>query len=379
MKVLQIGLEWFPERGGGLDRVFYDCIRHLPNAGIDVNGLVVGSENVWKTSNGRVSAFAHPNDSLWKRWFEVYRHTQRLLDQNHYDIVVSHFALYVLPILPLLKGKELIIHFQGPWALESQIEGNKGLIIQTKKIIESLTYSRGNRFIVLSQAFQNLLHREYGVPLEQIFIIPPGVDDTYFLIKPTQAEAREQLGWSQDRFIILTVRRLVHRMGLESLIQAIDKVRLLHPEVLLMVAGKGPLVHTLQQQIDSLGLNENVKLLGFVPEENLKLAYRAANISIVPTVSLEGFGLIVIESLAAGTPVLGTPVDAIPETLMPLSENLVFEGTSSQQIANAIVEVLSGGRALPSAQECSEYAINNYSWPVIIQKVKKVYLNDISL
>ena len=75
-----------------------------------------------------------------------------------------------------------------------------------------------------------------------------------------------------------------------------------------------------------LGLQDHVRLLGHVPEADLPLAYRAADLTVMPTASLEGFGLSVIESLAAGTPVLATPVGGMLDILPPLGEQLVLEG-----------------------------------------------------
>ena len=73
------------------------------------------------------------------------------------------------------------------------------------------------------------------------------------------------------------------------------------------------------------GLDRPRPLLGFVPDEQLPLAYRAADFSIVPSVALEGFGLIVAESLAAGTPVLVTAVGGLPETLEGLAPQCVVQ------------------------------------------------------
>lgn len=116
----------------------------------------------------------------------------------------------------------------------------------------------------------------------------------------------------------------------------------------------------------------------YVTEEQLPLCYRAANFSVVPTVALEGFGLIVVESLAAGTLVLGTPVGAIPEILRPFSEDLVFAGTQPQQLAQGIIDSLSGDRILPSSQACLEYVQQNYVWEEVSQKIKQVYQSVLS-
>jgi glycosyltransferase involved in cell wall biosynthesis len=373
MKSIQIGLEWFPEQGGGLDRYYHDCCQYLPQADINVTGLLAGSDKVIQDSQGTVTAFAPPNDPLLQRWLKMRKVFSQTLVENQYDLIVSHFALYTFPILNQLKDLPLVTHFHGPYALESDVETQKNVAVTVKRLLEKSVYKRSQHFIVLSQTFRDVLHQEYQVPLEKIQVIPGGVDIDRFNIPLSPTESRQQLNWDPDRPTIFCIRRLAKRMGLENLIAAMTKVRSLYPDVLLYIAGKGSLAHTLQAQITELGLTDNVKLLGYVADEQLPLCYRAANFSVVPTVALEGFGLIVIESLAAGTPVLGTPVGGIPEILRPFSEDLVFAGYQPDQLATGIIEALSGDRILPSSQDCLAYVEANYNWQAIAQQIKAVY------
>jgi glycosyltransferase involved in cell wall biosynthesis len=157
-------------------------------------------------------------------------------------------------------------------------------------------------------------------------------------------------------------------MGLDHLITAMKEVTRRYPTVLVMIAGKGALKATLQAQIETLGLTNYVQLLGYVSDQNLDLAYRAADLAVIPTAALEGFGLIALESLAAGTPVGG-----IPEILRPFCEDLVFAGASAKDLCAGMLEALSGERHLPSAEDCIAYVQQNYTWPVITQQIKSIY------
>ena len=373
MKTLQIGTSWFLEDAGGLSRVYYGCVNYLPVAGVEVSGLVTGGENVWQSSGGKVEAFAAADSSTWQRSLKLRKAVKRVLASSDYDLVATHFALYTLPALDLLGKLPLVMHFHGPWALESRAEGGGRLSTWGKWAIEKLVYQRTNGFIVLSEAFRQILHKTYSVPLEKIFIVGGGIDTAQSDLGLLIAQAREKLGWQKDRRIILCVRRLVQRMGLENLISAIALVRNQHPDVLLLIAGKGAISEALRSQIKELHLEDHVQLLGFVPDQDLAIAYRAAELSIVPTISLEGFGLIVIESLAAGTPVLGTPIGGIPEILQPLASDLILEGSTIQQLAQGIIESLSGQRKMPTAEACQAYVRQNYDWQVIARQIKSVY------
>ncbi|MDJ0682790.1 MAG: glycosyltransferase family 4 protein [Xenococcaceae cyanobacterium MO_167.B52] len=373
MKNLQIGMSWFPERAGGLNRYYYDCHRYLPTVGIEFQGLVIGSPQVTESTGDTITVFADSNGSLIKRCLGVRKSFKKLISQQDYDLIISHFVLYTFPILNLTKDLPLVTHFHGPWALESDVEVQKPIAIWVKKYIEKTVYNNSSQFIVLSQTFRDILHQEYQVPLETINIIPGGVDIDRFNINLSPAEARSILSWHQARPTIFCIRRLAKRMGLENLITAMVAVRDRYPDIMLYIAGKGALADTLQTQITELGLTNHVQLLGYIPDEQLPLCYRAANFSVVPTVALEGFGLIVVESLAAGTPVLGTPIGGIPEILRPFSEDLVLEGVDSKQLASGIIEALSGDRILPSREACLNYVQQNYNWQEIAQRIKLVY------
>ena len=162
-------------------------------------------------------------------------------------------------------------------------------------------------------------------------------------------------------------------MGLHNLIEAISEVVRSYPDVLLLIAGKGRLKNELNTHIFSKNLTANIYMMGAVNDQVLPLLYRAADFSIVPSTAYEGFGLILVESLASGTPALGTPVGAIPEVLGPLSDSLLLEGISPLYLCNGIREVLSGERLMPRKQACEDYAAANYAWPIVTRRVDAVY------
>ena len=115
------------------------------------------------------------------------------------------------------------------------------------------------------------------------------------------------------------------------------------------------------------------KALSFLPDDDLPAAYRAASLTVVPTQALEGFGLIVAESLAAGTPCLVTPVGGLTAAVEKLSDQLILKGTDSASIADGVIGALTGTLPLPDAAACLDFARRNYDWPVIASQVRTVY------
>ncbi len=374
IRSLQIGKSWLPEQAGsGLDRMFYGLAHSLPGAGVDVRGLVAGSDRVAQESQGIVSAFASDKASLVSRWIGSRSAISTLVKSGQFDIAAIHFAVYAFPGRKVLRKMPRVIHFHGPWALESQVEGKSGLNVRAKLAVEQAVYRGAERFIVLSEAFASVLSENYGVSNDHIRIVPGGVDADRFDTGGSATAARERLRWPTDRPIVLSVRRLARRMGLENLIQAAALVKSRVPDVLFLMAGKGPIEQELQGQIESMGLEETVRLVGFVSDEDLPYAYRASTVSIAPTVSLEGFGLITIESLASGTPVLVTPIGGLPEVVTNLDSNLILDGPSPDQIADRLSSVLTGSILLPDSAACQQYARDHFDWSAIASQTRAVY------
>jgi glycosyltransferase involved in cell wall biosynthesis len=291
------------------------------------------------------------------------------------DAINLHFALYVFPLLQSLpKDVPVTFTFHGPWAIESQWEGDNQWSVLCKQWIENRVYCHCDRFIVLSKAFGNILHQTYRVPWHKIYVIPGGVNTVLFQPSQSRTQARALLQWPQDRFILFTARRLVHRMGLDNLLNALAIVRQKKVDIWLAIAGNGPLRVHLERQIQELGLSQHVQLLGFLPDKQLPLAYQAADFTIVPSQSLEGFGLVVVESLACGTPVLGTPVGGMQEILTAFSPQLIADSVQTHAIAHQIEAVIRGDISIPSRTDCREYAATQFNWPKIASQVQQVLL-----
>src|SRR5205814_7616551 len=112
------------------------------------------------------------------------------------------------------------------------------------------------------------------------------------------------------------------------------------PDVQLLLGGAGSLREPLEAQARASGLDKHVSFLGFVPEVELPAFYQAADVFVLPTRELEGFGLVTVEALACGTPVLGTRVGATPEILAPLSPSLIFRGLAPETLADDLTGLL---------------------------------------
>lgn len=373
--ILCVGLGWFPKTPGGLDRYVYELTHQLAARGDRVELCGVGLPEKPQNCPIDLTNLAEPSHRLWQRLWLMRRNFLRRQHTEKPDAINLNFALYSLPLMQVLpKGVPITFSFHGPWALECQQEGVGKVGVFFRDWVERQVYPHCDRFIVLSKAFGQILHQEYQVPWSKIHVIPGGVDLTRFQCNLSRQQARTQLNWPQDRKILFTPRRLVHRVGLDKLLTAISLIKPQIPDIWLAIAGKGPIKTLLEQQCQELGLEEQVKFLGFLPDEQLPIAYQAADLCVMPSQSLEGFGLAIGESLASGTPALCTPVGGMPEVLKPFSPELITASAEPIAIAQTLEQVLLEKIPLPDRVACREYAATHFDWQKIAQQVRNVLL-----
>lgn len=370
VRTLQIGsIVDGPVKGGG-ERYYFDLLKSLPSQGVGVRGLVLGTPPGGADFVPGVESFAPTGVSAVQRVRDLRRGVGRLLPAS--DLVVSHLALHTFPVLDQIRSHPLVVHFHFPIALGERIEGTKGWKFGVHWLREFAVYRRARLLIVLSNAFARILERSYRIPPAAIRVIPGGVDIGRFAVAESRAEARAQLGLPSDRPIVVAARRLVRAKGLENLVGAVEIVRRSVPDVLLVLAGDGPLAEPLQRQVADAGLERNVRFLGHVGAA-LPMLYRAADLSIVPSVAWEGFGLVVIESLACGTPVLVTPNEGLPEVVADLDPGLVLPGFTSEQLASGLRDAIAGRLPLPDERACRAYA-TRFDWTTIATRIRHAYL-----
>ncbi|WP_332673684.1 glycosyltransferase [Aromatoleum sp.] len=362
--VVMLGKGWFPEQLGGLDRYYRDLLEHLPEA----RGLIVGPA---PESPPRLTVVSRHDAPLLNRLGALWR----AADQAGRDAVVidAHFALYAL--LPLLSKRlrslPLVVHFQGPWADENVSAGDSSPVRhRLRRGLERLVYRRADRVIVLTSAFRRVLVENYGVSPWRVHVVPPGVDLDRFS-PGDRGAARERFGLDADAFVAVSVRRLVPRMGLDVLLEAWARALAELPQgAQLLIAGDGSERAALEAQVERLGLAKSVRLLGRISDEDLLELYRAADLGVVPTRSFEGFGLVVIEAAACGTPTIVTDIGGLPEAVHSLDPSLTVAPDDVLALAERMAAAARPG-GTPSREETRSFA-EGFSWSAAVRRNRDV-------
>jgi glycosyltransferase involved in cell wall biosynthesis/SAM-dependent methyltransferase len=241
--------------------------------------------------------------------------------------------------------------------------------------IERSCLRRVSRIHVLSDFSADQLWRLYGIPSDRIVRIPGGADIDRFVPAPDRNAVRRELGLPEGIPVLLTIRNLEARMGLDTLIEAMAILRRAAPDALLVIGGAGSLRAKLESLVASRQLQGQVRFPGYIPDAALPRYYQAADAFVLPTRELEGFGLITVEALASGTPVLATAIGATPEILRPLDPSFLFRAATPEAMAERLQTFLENLTRDPSAADvvrtaCRRYAEAEYGWDRSVSRLE---------
>ncbi len=261
---------------------------------------------------------------------------------------------------------------------ERPVERMRGVLnARIRRWIERAVMHRCERVVVLSDFMRRRVIEFHGMAEHKLRMVPGAADPVRFSPPRDPADVRHDLKLPLNKVVLFTVRNLVPRMGLDNLLQAIAALDEEGRDLILLIGGEGPLRPALDERIRELGLADQVHLLGFIPEDTLSRYYQAADLVVMPTQQLEGFGLVTVEALACGTPVLGTPVGAIPEVLARVDPVLVTEGPDARSLAAGIRRILRRFRDRPGEQKRLSLrgralVESDYTWERHVRELERV-------
>ncbi|SEU00230.1 glycosyltransferase family 4 protein [Paenibacillus sp. NFR01] len=381
LNIMTTGLSWPSLQPGGLNTYFKSVCEQLATRN-QVQALICSQETPSVPKELIIHNAGDPKESIWKRKEAFQRKAAELMGSGsgRIDLLYTHFAPYGIgPALEAKKrGIPVIMTFHGPWNEEMRIEG-AGIKHRVKttiaKSIERRAYKLADRFIVLSEYFRDMLHDLHGVPLHKISVIPGAANVERFVPAANRLAVRRTLNLPEGATTVLTVRRLMNRMGLIQLLDAWRQVSERFPNAILLIGGKGPLRGELEEKIADYGLGNKVRLLGYIPDQDLASYYQAADMFVVPSQALEGFGLITVEALSSGLPVMATPVGGNKEILQNFHPELLFKSADSGDMAEGMIHMLGNRKLLPSREECRNHVLKKYTWEHVADQVESVFLD----
>ncbi|WP_048147934.1 glycosyltransferase family 4 protein [Palaeococcus ferrophilus] len=288
-----------------------------------------------------------------------------------FDVVHSHHAFTPLSLKAVkaarnLEKASLLTTHSISFSHESRLWSALGLTIPL--FSHYLRYP--HKIIAVSKASKAFVSHFTDTSVE---VVPNGVDDKRF--RPSQGgeELKEELGIEGN--VVLYVSRMSYRKGPHVLLNAFAGIE----DATLVMAGSGEMLPFLKAQARFLGVEDHVRFLGYVPDEMLPRLYDMADVFVLPSTTAEAFGIVVLEAMASGVPVIATDVGGIPEIVRESESGLLVPPGNELELRKAIERLLKN-------EELREFYGKNgrrtveerYSWDVVARQVEERYLEVLS-
>ena len=220
---------------------------------------------------------------------------------------------------------------------------------------------------------ENLL-KHCQAPAEKIGVVPCGVNLDLF--RPMdKAAARQRLGFAEDESIVLYVGRFDPIKGIDRLLEAMAYLKHRKRTRLVIIGGDDPGTpeyQNLRQLSAKFGIEKSVHFVGRIEQNQLPPYYSAADVLVVPSY-YESFGLVGLESLACGTPVVASRVGAMQEIIEDGKTGLVVADLTPRGLADSIAEIISNSVGPLSSAHAIRASILKYGWPNVAASVFNEY------
>ncbi len=357
----------------------------------------IGNVNIYRVGDSSaLSKLLIPITGTWE--------TLKLLKKNHYYcfwpmmVTYSSGVPYIVNILRSLVGRSRI-----PVVLTLQ-EGDSKEYIRSKKfglggliwhvllfpfivflpknlrplgligISWALALRRSDRVTVISRYLKDQAVG-YGCQCP-IFVIPNGVDYDLFS-KPIESKTRQSLrnqkGYKDSDTVLVTTSRLTAKNAVEDIIEALNY---LPDNIKLLIVGQGEEEANLKSQISNLKLEDRVYFIGYLPHKEMVKYLQISDIFIRPSLS-EGLGNSFLEAMAAGLPIIATPVGGIPDFLKDGETGLFCEVKNPRSIAQKVEKLIKDRESKEHiVRQARELVRNNYEWRAIAGKMKDILVAD---
>jgi glycosyltransferase involved in cell wall biosynthesis len=356
---------------GGLQQYTYRIAVGLHNAGVDTT--VITCSRVLDESGPRVFTLPRlatvSNTPFSLRW---YRSIKRVIDEVDPDVVNGHLPVpYMADVAARVSGDR-------PFVLTYHNDA-VGINATTKLLVRAYYRFLGRDTIrrarwIITTSHHYAAHSPFlqGY-LSKTSAVPPGVDVATF--NPTVDSNHIRDTYGLDGHIILFVSQLskAHRhKGLPILIRAL---RSLDPSVTLVVVGDGNWRSHYASYARRIGVQDRVVFAGLIPEEEMPLYYRGADLAVLPTLTdAEGFGMVLAEANACGRPVIGTNVGGIPSVIQDHYNGLLVQPGDLHGLVEAIRAVLSNEELADRMGHNGYQRVKNeFTWTQAIARTREVY------
>ena len=289
-----------------------------------------------------------------------------------FDVIHSHHAFTPLALKAVKAGRNLgkatlLTTHSISFSHESRLWEALGITIP----LFSHYLGFPHEIIAVSRAAEAFIRHFTDAPVR---VIPNGVDDDVF--RPLGEGEKERLKGELgiEGRVVLYVSRMSPRKGPHILLNAFQNLSKEMDDVTLVMAGSGEMLPFLRAQAKFLGIEDRVRFLGYVEDSLLPGLFGMADVFVLPSTTAEAFGIVILEAMAAGVPVVATDVGGIPEIIMNSESGLLVPPGNELELRNAIRRVLKDRELAVELGSNGRRAVEErYSWNRVTEEIEKAY------
>ncbi len=376
MNILLVNHE-FPPYGGGAGQATYNIVKRLTLKGNTVSVLTAkyGDEKKFEVVNGvkiyRVLSYrksVHENSAIGVVMFIFFGFIKyaKLIRKEKFDAVHTFFTVpsgLIAYFGKKLFGRSYIVNLRG--ADVPGYDSYKWTFFHrfSRKLV-SAVWKNAGCVVSLSKGLANIARNTVDMNFKVIY---NGVDTDVFY--PVEKICRK------DKMIrLVSVSRIVERKGFQYLVEALSDIKTgVDLDFELTVAGVGEYLDELKSLVHQSGIGDNVKFVGYVDNKNLVKLYNSSDIFILPSLT-ESFGIVFVEAMACGLPVIGTTVGGIPEVVIDGENGILVSPRDAGSLKSVILKLARNkrlrkkmsGKNLESVRE-------NFCWDKVAERFSRVY------
>jgi phosphatidylinositol alpha-mannosyltransferase len=291
----------------------------------------------------------------------VYRRIKQILKQEKFDVVHVHEP--TVPMLSLVVLRHS--HALNVGTFHAYRESNA--IYEYMRPLVQRVFNRLDGRIFVSEAVREYITRYFP---GDYTIIPNGIDCARFA--SPEIQPIEQ--FNDGRPNLLFVGRMEKRKGFRHLMRAFPHIKKAIPDARLIVCGafsdkeKAPFI-----RYTRTGKLRSVHFVGYVSPEELPRYYRTATIFCAPSTGFESFGIILLEAMAAGVPIVASDITGYRSVVENGGEGLLVPPEDEQALARAIIDLLRDPKRRAEMRDCGKKTAAQYDWSIVARRVLDYY------
>ncbi|RMG69965.1 MAG: glycosyltransferase family 1 protein [Chloroflexi bacterium] len=299
-----------------------------------------------------------------------------------YDLIYSHYWLsgWVANKLKEVWNIPFVHMFHTLGHMKQRIATSTAYLPDVRIAVETQIVNWADRIIAATQAEQAQLLWLYRTDRRKIVVIPPGVDLKRFHPLPKD-QAKRQIGVDENNHLLLFVGRIEPLKAVDTILEAVALIHQYHPNLCVGIIGGNPKnpadaeLNRLQMLAQSLCIDGIVNFLGAKDHNLLPLYYAAASIVIVPS-DYESFGMVALEAMASGTPVIASEVGGLAFLVRDEETGFLVPARDPSALANGIRTILTQPEKRKELGENAVALAHQYTWSGITQQLVTVF-NDV--